>query len=287
MNICLTVLEEGDEVILIKPFWLSYNEQIKMCGATPVFAESENLKVKAKLIETKISDKTKMIIINSPCNPSGKIIELQELEKIADLCVKHNILCVSDEPYEKILFDKNKHVSIASLNKNIYGRTITVNAVSKTYSMTGWRIGYCAGPKELIKAMNNLQSHSTSGPCSIAQKAALEAISGNQESVEIMIREFEKRRNYVVERLNQMKGVICSKPEGTFYTFPDISGTGLSSIQFCERILEEELVAAVPGEPFGDDACIRISFATSMNNLKEGLARIERFCNKIGDTHER
>ena len=283
MNISLALLEDGDEVIIPKPFWLSYDEQVQMCGATPVFAESDELQVKASLIEEKITSQTKMLIINSPCNPSGKIIPKEELEKIAALCVKHNIICVSDEPYETILFDDNVHVSIASLNKDIYDLTITVNAVSKTYSMTGWRIGYCAGPLQVIKAMSNMQSHTTSGPSTISQKAAIQALSGKQDAVEVMRKEFEKRRDYVHERLNKIVGVQCSKPQGSFYAFPNISTTSLSSVAFCEQLLDKELVAMVPGEPFGNDDCIRMSFATSFDNLLEGLDRMERFCKTLGD----
>lgn len=286
MNICLTLLEEGDEVILIKPFWLSYEEQIKLCGATPIFAETENLSVKASLIAEKISNKTKMLIINSPCNPSGKIIEREELEIMADLCVQHDIICVSDEPYEHIIFNGKEHLSIASLGREIYDRTITVNAVSKTYAMTGWRIGYCAGPQNIITAMSNLQSHSTSGPCSIAQHAAIEALRGDQQSIEEMRRSYQQRRDYVVKRLNSIKRISCVEPEGTFYVFPNISKIGLSSVTFCEQLLVIEQVAIVPGRAFGDDESVRISFATNMENLIQGLDKLERFCNNVGDNHE-
>lgn len=280
INTFLAILDEGDEVIIPKPSWVSFEEQVILCGAKPIFAETEHFKIKAEHIKNKITNKTKAIILNSPCNPTGAVIENEEVKKIANLCVKHNIICVSDETYEKIIYDSKKNLSIASLNKDIYEKTITINTLSKSYSMTGWRIGYCAGSKQYIEAMSRIQGHTTSAPSSISQKAALEALRGSQEAVESMRKEFEERRDYIIKRLKNMPGIKCSKPQGAFYAFPDITGTKLGSREFCEKLLKEELVAIVPGEAFGEDRCVRISFAASKEKLRAGMDRLERFCKK-------
>ena len=280
-NIMLAILDKGDEVIIPVPYWVSYEEQVKLAEGKAVFCNTDNFKIKADLIAEKVTPKTKLLILNSPNNPSGAVCDNNELKKIADLAVEKNFYVVSDEVYEKLIYDGNEHVSIASLNNEIYKRTITVNAVSKTYSMTGWRIGYCAGPADLIKGMSNVQSHTTSNPCSIAQKAALEALNGPQEKAAEMIKAFDERREFMFKRLNEIKGIKCSKPEGAFYCFPDISGTGLKSMEFTEKLLEQEKVAVVPGKDFGNDNCVRLSYATSMENIKKGLDRIEKFCESL------
>ena len=280
-NIMLAILDKGDEVIIPVPYWVSYEEQVKLAEGKAVFCNTDNFKIKADLIAEKVTPKTKLLILNSPNNPSGAVCDKNELKKIADLAVEKNFYVVSDEVYEKLIYDGNEHVSIASLNNEIYKRTITVNAVSKTYSMTGWRIGYCAGPADLIKGMSNVQSHTTSNPCSIAQKAALEALNGPQEKAAEMIKAFDERREFMFKRLNEIKGIKCSKPEGAFYCFPDISGTGLKSMEFTEKLLEQEKVAVVPGKDFGNDNCVRLSYATSMENIKKGLDRIEKFCESL------
>ncbi len=277
-NICMALLNPEDEVLLPMPAWLSYEEQINVCGAKKVPVETgSDFKLKAHLLEDKVTDKTKMLILNSPNNPSGAVIEERDLGNIAEFCVNNNIMCLSDEVYEPFIYDGKKHKSIASLGKEIREKTLTVNAVSKAYSMTGWRIGYCAGPEAVIKAMNNLQSHSTSGPCTISQKAALEALAGNQQSIEDMRKAFSKRRDYMVSRLNNMKDIKCNMPQGSFYAFPDISETGMKSMEFCEKLLEEKKVALVPGQPFGADNNVRLSYCSSMENISKGLDRLEEF----------
>ncbi len=280
-NIAMSILNKGDEVILPVPYWMSFEEIIKLTGAKVVFCKTaENFKLTAKAVEEKITNKTKVLILNSPNNPSGAIVEPSEVRKIAKLAVKHNFHVVSDEVYEFFVYGNKSRVSIASLNDDIKNLTITVNAVSKTYAMTGWRIGYCGANKEVIKAMENLQGHSTGNPSNIAQMAALEALNGPQDSVRQMVRAFDERRKFMHKRLNEMKGIKCLEPEGAFYAFPDISGTGMKSMEFSERLLDEALVAVVPGIAFGSDKHVRLSYATSMQEIEKGMDRIEKWVKK-------
>lgn len=279
-NTFMALVDKNDEVLIPRPYWVSYLDQVKLADGTPVVYETENLKVKADLIQEKITDKTKIVLLNSPSNPTGTIIEKAELEKIAQLCVEKKVFVISDEVYEKFLYDGKEHVSIASLNEDIKNLTITINAVSKTYAMTGWRIGYCAGPVVIMNAISAMQSHATSNPNSIAQKAALEAFH-ETESIEEMRKEFELRRNFMVERLNEIPGISCQMPEGAFYAFPNIKKTGLSGTSFSKKLLDEFKVAVVPGEAFGDDKHIRLSYATSIENIEEGLKRIGEFCKRL------
>ena len=277
-NISMAVLDKGDEAILPVPYWVSYDEIIKLAEAKPIFCKTdEKFKLTADIVEEKISEKTKMLILNSPSNPSGAIVEPNEIKKIADLAIKNNFYVVSDEVYEHFIYGNKKHLSIASLNDEIKKLTIASNSVSKTYAMTGWRIGYSAGNKEIIKAMDNLQSHSTSNPSSIAQYAALEALNGSQDSVKQMVKAFDERREFIYKRLNEIDGISCVEPEGAFYAFPDISKTGMSSIEFASRLLDEALVAVVPGIAFGSDKHIRLSYATSIHEIERGLDRIEKW----------
>lgn len=281
-NTMLALVDKDDEVLVPRPYWVSYLDQVKLASGTPIVYETENLKVKVDLIREKITDKTKLIILNSPCNPTGSIIEKTEFEKIAQLCVEKKIFVISDEVYEKFIYGNKEHVSIAALGDDIKNLAITINAVSKTYAMTGWRIGYCAGPITIMNAISAMQSHTTSNPNSIAQKAALEALSGHHhETVEEMRKEFELRRNFMVERLNEIPGISCAMPDGAFYAFPSVKKTGLDGTAFCKRLLDEVKVAAVPGMAFGDDKHIRLSYATSVENIQEGLNRIEEFCKKL------
>ncbi|MFH1850406.1 MAG: pyridoxal phosphate-dependent aminotransferase [archaeon] len=277
-NATLATVNEGDEVILPSPYWVTFIEQIRLAGGKPVVVDTgSGFKFTAAMFKKHVTGRTKLLIFNSPNNPTGAIVDRDELEKIAKIAVENKIYVISDECYEKLIYDGNEHVSIASLNNSIRELTITVNAVSKAYSMTGWRIGYCAGPVDLIKGMGGLQDHCTSNPTSIAQMAALEALTGPQDSVGVMAKAFDERRKYMVMRLNRMKGITCNTPEGAFYAFPDVSATGLSSAEFCARLLEQELVAAVPGAAFGDDKCIRLSYATSMKEIGRGMDRMEKF----------
>ena len=279
-NIMLAMLDDGDEVILPVPYWVSYVEQIKLAGGKVVFADTENLKIKAGLIADKITDRTKMIILNSPSNPSGMMASKAEIKKIADLAATSKVYVVSDEVYEKFVYSDEEQVSIASFGEEIKKLTIIANAASKTYSMTGWRIGFSASEAEIAKAMGNLQSHTTSNSCSIAQKAALAAYTGPQDDVQKMLSEFTKRREVMVKGLNEI-GLECAAPDGAFYAFPSIKSTGLKSLDFCGKILEKEKVACIPGVAFGMDDNIRMSFAVSMETINKGLERIGKFVKSL------
>jgi len=287
-NLSMALFEEEDEVIIPSPYWVTYPEQILLCGAKPVIAgtsEEDGFLLKPEILESLITDKTRGLILNSPSNPVGSAYDRQHLEKIAEIAVRHKIYVVSDEIYEGIVYDGFKQTSIASLNSDIFKLTIVINGVSKSYAMTGWRIGYAAGPHDIIEAMGNIQSQSTSNPTSIAQKAALEALSGNYENfISMMVERFDKRRHYIVNRLRGISGVSCFLPVGSFYVFPNISGilgrkfnnTVLdSSVKLAEYFLNEAKVAAVPGDAFGAPGFMRLSYATSMDNIEKGLDRLE------------
>lgn len=279
MNIFFALLNKGDEVIIPVPYWTSYPEMVKLADGVPVFcATDEQFHCTAALLEKSVTKKTKMIIINSPSNPTGAVIPKEEIEKIAALCVKKNIFVVSDDVYEHFCYNKSAQTSIAAMSKEIYEKTFTVNSVSKTYSMTGWRIGYLAGPKELVRKMDAVQSQMTSCPNSIAQKAAVAALTGDQQCVQEMLRAFTERRNYIHKRLNAIKGLSLPAPEGAFYAFVKFDFP-FSSQDFCMKLLNDALVATVPGSAFGAEGYFRISYATSMSVIKEGCDRIEKFCN--------
>lgn len=292
-NAILALCDERDEAILPSPYWLSYPEMLKASGAKAVILRTtrkNNLKITPAQLKKAITPRTKVLILNSPCNPTGMVYTRKELEAIAEIAVKRRIFCISDEIYEKIIYDEQEHVSIASLGPDIKRLSIVVNGVSKSYSMTGWRIGYAAGPVGVIKAMSNLQSHSTSNPASVSQKAALVAMCGPQEEIGRMVGEFRRRRDYAVERLNRIKGVSCLKPLGAFYLFVDVSEILKkryqakklgSSFAVAEMLLSQARVAVVPGSEFGAEGYIRLSFATSMENIAKGLDRIEGFINKL------
>lgn len=285
-NLTQVLFEEGDEVLIPAPYWVTYPEQVKLAGAKPVFIptkEQEGFVLRPEALMESLSPRTRALILNSPCNPTGAVVNRETLEEIASLAVEKGLCIISDECYEALIFDGAQHVSIASLSEEVKNNTIVVNAVSKPYSMTGWRIGYAAGPREVIKAMDDLQSQATSNPNSIAQKAAIEALLGSQEIVKAMVREFEKRNRYIVEHLNSIPGIYCFRPLGAFYVFPNISAYYgkawgdrkiLGSQDMATYLLEEARVAVVPGIDFGSDAHIRLSYATSMENITRGLDRI-------------
>lgn len=276
-NAMMAILDKGDEAILPVPYWVSFEEMIKIAEAKPVFCKTdEDFKLTAEEVEEKITDKTKLLILNSPSNPSGAIVEPDEIRKIAGLAVEHNLFIISDEVYEYFTYGK-EFLSIASLNDEIKNLTITCNSVSKTYAMTGWRVGYCGANREIIKAMDNLQGHSTSNPSNIAQMAALEALSGPQDSVKQMVKEFNERRKFVYKRLNEIDGISCVEPEGAFYAFPNIEKTGMDSTTFASKLLDKALVAVVPGVAFGMDGYARLSYAASMHEIQRGLDRIEKW----------
>ncbi|PRZ12844.1 aspartate aminotransferase [Laceyella sediminis] len=285
-NLFQALLDEGDEVIIPAPYWVSYLEQVKLAGGVPVVVEGKEenqFKITPAQLEAAVSDRTKALLLNSPSNPTGMLYTAEELRAIGEVCVKHDILVVSDEIYEHLIYGDEKHVSIASLSDELYQRTVIINGVSKTYSMTGWRIGYAAGPAELIKAMSGLSDHSTSNPTSIAQYAAIAALQGTHEPVAEMKRAFKERRDYVVRRVNAIPGFHCQMPAGAFYAFINIrealnhSGKYANPDEWSAALLEKALVAVVPGSGFGSNDHIRISYATSMEQLEQALDRIEKF----------
>jgi aspartate aminotransferase len=287
-NIAEALFDPGDEVIIPAPYWVSYPDQVVLNDAKPVIVETteaEKFTLSARKLESAVTKKTKAIILNSPSNPTGLAYDKKTLEEIAAVAMRHKLYVISDEIYEKLIYDGFTHTSIASLGKEIKDLTIVVNGVSKSHAMTGWRIGYAAGPKDVITAMANIQSQSTSNPASISQKAALEALTGSQDFLKVMNAEFDKRRKYMVERLNSIPGVSCLMPVGAFYAFPRVSahfGTRSAggnviknSSDFANVLLDEARVALVSGDSFGADAHIRLSYATSMENVRKGLDRIE------------
>ena len=293
-NIAEAIFDPGDEVIIPSPYWVSYPDQVILNDATPVIVETteqEGFRISAAKLEKAITSKTKAIVLNSPSNPTGLAYDRKTLEEIAAVAVKHRIYVISDEIYEKLVYDGFTHTSIASLNPEIKELTIVVNGVSKSHAMTGWRIGFAAGPKDVITAMANIQSQSTSNPASISQKAALEALRGPQDFLPVMNAEFDKRRKYMVERLNKMQGVSCMLPVGAFYAFPNVAKlygkksaggkTVKNSTDLAAYLLESARVALVSGDSFGADAYIRLSYATSLELIKKGMDRIEEAVNAL------
>jgi len=292
-NIAQALFGPGDEVIIPAPYWVSYPDQVLINDAQPVIVETyeeDNFMLQPEALESKITPRTKALILNSPSNPTGFIYSKKVLEEVAEIALKHNIYIISDEIYEKLIYDGEKHFSIASLDEEVKEKTIVVNGLSKSHAMTGWRIGYAAGPAEIIKTMTKIQSQSTSNPTSIAQKAAVAALTGPQDCVEKMRQEFEKRRNYLVEGLNSIGGISCKMPKGAFYAFPNISkvlGKKVSNNQINSSmdlsiyLLEQAKVALVPGSAFGAEGYIRISYATSMENLSKGIERIRKALEEI------
>jgi len=287
-NIFQAVFDPGDEVIVPSPYWVSYPDMAILAGALPVIVSTNdktNFKVTAKQIEHVITPKTKALILNSPSNPTGNTYTFEELKEIAKVCIEHRLLIISDEIYEKLVYDNFKYYSIAQVSKEVQNQTLVVNGVSKAFAMTGWRIGYCAGPKDIIAAMTKIQSQSTSNPTSISLKATTEALNGPKDEMEKMRQEFEKRRNYIVEKLNSIDGIKCVKPNGAFYVFPNISkllGKKYSNkrintdVELCEYLLDNARIAVVPGSAFGLPGYIRLSYATSMENIIEGISRLEK-----------
>ncbi|WKV09061.1 pyridoxal phosphate-dependent aminotransferase [Thermoanaerobacterium sp. CMT5567-10] len=291
-NTLCAILNPGDEVLIPSPYWLSYPEMVKLANGVPIFVatdECNNFKVTVEQLEKAISDRTKAIIINSPNNPTGAVYNETELKNIAALAVKRNIFIISDEIYEKLIYDGG-HISIASFNDEIKNLTIIINGMSKAYSMTGWRIGYSASNKEIASLISNIQSHMTSNPNTIAQYASVKALSTGNDIIKNMVNEFKKRRDYIVERINKINGLTCIKPQGAFYVIVNISkyiGMNISgkkingSIDFANFVLEKAKVAVIPCLPFGNDNYIRLSYATSIKNIEEGLNRIENLLKNI------
>lgn len=283
-NAILATVQPGDEVIIPSPYWLSYPEMVRLAGGDPVFVqtkEENGWKMTPDEFQDAMTPRTKMVIINSPGNPTGAVYSKDELAAIAEVAAGEDILILSDEIYEKLTYDGVKHVSTASLSQEIYNLTITVNGFSKAYSMTGWRLGYLGAPEHIAKAIDAIQSHSTSNPCSFAQKGGLAALKGDQGPVEDMRAEFEMRRQYMVGRLQSIDRVSVVAPQGAFYVLANISQLGLSSTNFADRLLSKHHVAVVPGVAFGHDGTIRFSYATSLDIIKKGLDRFEEFCRTL------
>ncbi|AGK54676.1 aspartate aminotransferase [Bacillus sp. 1NLA3E] len=281
------LLDDEDEVIIPTPYWVSYPEQVKLAGGVPVYvegSEENDYKITPEQLKQVITEKTKAVIINSPSNPTGMLYSQVELEALGEVCLQKNILIVSDEIYEKLIYGENKHVSIAQISPELRKQTIIINGVSKSHSMTGWRIGYAAGNQEIIKAMTNLASHSTSNPTTTAQYGAIAAYSGSQEPVEEMRKAFENRLNQIYGKLIDIPGVTCIKPQGAFYLFPNVKKaaelTGFSSVdEFSAALLEDAMVAVVPGSGFGAPDNLRLSYATSLELLEAAIERIHQFVN--------
>lgn len=279
------ILDDGDEVIIPTPYWVSYPEQVKLAGGVPVYVEGEELnefKITPEQLNSVITEKTRAVIINSPSNPTGMIYSRDELEALGKVCLDKNILIVSDEIYEKLIYGDNKHTSIAEISPELKEQTIIINGVSKSHSMTGWRIGYAAGNKDIINAMTNLASHSTSNPTTTAQYGTIAAYNGPEESVEEMRKAFESRLNIIFDQLIDIEGFSCLKPHGAFYLFPNVKKaaeiTGFGTVdQFVEGLLEEAKVAVIPGSGFGTPENIRLSYATSLDTFEEALKRIKEF----------
>ncbi|NLM35300.1 MAG: pyridoxal phosphate-dependent aminotransferase [Clostridiales bacterium] len=292
-NIFQAILNPGDEVIVPVPYWVSYPELIKLYGGVPVFVNTKaenHFKYEISELEKVITKNTKAILINSPNNPTGTVYNYEDLRVVAEFAKVHNLIIISDEIYEKLIYDEEEHVSIASISEDAYNRTVLVNGLSKTYSMTGWRIGYAAGPQDLIKVMSSIQSHTTSNPATMCQYAALEALTGPQDRVNYMIEQFKLRRDYMVDKINSIKGISCVKPSGAFYVMVNIKeilskkvdGEIIgNSLNLANLLLEKSLIAVIPGVAFGDDNYIRLSYATSMENIEKGLCRLEEFVSSL------
>jgi aspartate aminotransferase len=293
-NMAQAFIDEGDEVIIPAPYWVSYPPMVELAGGKPVIvttSEEEGFKLTPDALEKAITPKAKALVINSPSNPTGSAYTRKELEELTEVALRHKIFIISDEIYEKIVYDGFEHVSIASLSDEVKELTIILNGVSKTYSMTGWRIGYTAGPKELIVAMNNIQSQSTSNPTSFAQKGALDALQGSQAEVSVMVEEYQRRRDLICKGLTAITGISCYKPQGAFYVFPNV-GAYLGKEYKGERIadtsqltsylLDEARVAVVPGVEFGAEGFLRLSYPIAPEVITEGIARIKEALARLG-----
>jgi len=283
-NVILATCQEGDEVIIPAPYWLSYPEMVKLAGALPVILETTDqteFKVTPAQLRAAITSKTRLFILNSPSNPTGSVYTPDEIKALGDICVEKGVLIMSDEIYEHLTYDGAQVKSVASFSQAHYDHTIIVHGFAKAWSMTGWRLGFLAAPEPIAKAIDAVQSHSTSNPCSFAQKGGVAALTGSQAHLPGWLAEYAKRRTRAWEMLNAMPGVSCVNSKGAFYLFPNISKTGLKSADFCARLLEQEKVAAVPGIAFGADDYIRISYATSLANIEKGLGRMDRFVRSL------
>ena len=279
-NAFQAVCEEGDEIIIPSPYWVTYPEQVKLAGGIPVFLptrEEEDFTIDSRRLKSLLTPRTRALVICSPSNPTGAAISRDRLEEIANLSCEHDFYLISDEIYEKLIFDDFDLASIASLSREVRERTIVINGVSKAYAMTGWRIGYLAAPRLIASAISNFQSHSTSNPTTVSQFAALAALTGDQTPVKIMVEAFRKRRDFMMERLGGIEGLSCRKPVGAFYVFPNVSSLRMPSAELANELIEKAGIAVVPGGAFGWDSHIRLSFADSLDNLGKGLDRLQEY----------
>ncbi len=280
-NAILACVNPGEEVIIPAPYWTSYPEMVKLAGGVPVIVETKaanGWKLTPEEFEEAMSPLTKMIILNSPGNPTGSVYSKEELEKIVEIAVGEGIVILSDEIYEKLVYGEHKHVSVASISKDAYEHTITINGFSKAYAMTGWRLGYTAAPRKIAEAIDNLQSHTTSNPTTFAQFGAIAALQGDQQVVSDMRDEFDVRRQYMLSRLQGIKNVRVVEPNGAFYFLVNIEPIGIKSVNFCEKLLSKAKVAAVPGVAFGEEFTVRFSYATGLDVINSGMDRFEEFC---------
>ena len=282
-NLMMALIEAGDEVIIPAPYWLSYPEMVKLAAGTPVIVNTAatGYKITPEQLEGAITPKTKLLILNSPSNPTGVVYTPSEIKAIAEVVVRRDILVVSDEIYEKIIYDGAQHISIASLGKEIGDRTIISSGFAKAYAMTGWRVGYLAASAEIIKAVSTIQGHSTSNVCTFAQYGAISALESSQDCVAQMRQAFTERRQVMLNRLNDIPELVCAKPDGAFYMFVNISKTGLNSLEFCKALLETQQVAAIPGVAFGADDHVRLSYATDRTSIEKGMDRLDKFVSSL------
>ena len=283
-NVILATCQEGDEVIIPAPYWLSYPEMVKLAGATPIVLQTSDrteFKVTPDQLRQAITPRTRLFILNSPSNPTGTVYSPAEIRALGDICVEKGVLIMSDEIYEHLLYDGAVHKSVASISPAHFEHTIVVHGFAKAWSMTGWRLGFLAAPEPIAKAIDAIQSHSTSNPTSFAQKGAVAALTGPQDHLKGWLAEYDRRRTYAWKKLNSIPRISCVNSRGAFYLFPNISQTGLKSTEFCAKLLDQEKVAAVPGIAFGADDYLRISYATSMTNIEKGLDRLERFVKEL------
>jgi aspartate aminotransferase len=283
-NLMQTLIEEGDEVIIPSPYWLSYPEMVRLAGGNPIIVDTlaeNNYKITPEALKSAITSQSKLFVLNSPSNPTGMVYTPDEITALAAVILESDLLVVSDEIYEKILYDDTQHLSIAQVNSAMFDRTIISNGFAKSYSMTGWRVGYAAASLEIIEAMTKIQGHSTSNVCTFAQYGAISALESSQDCVQEMVEAFARRREFIYDAISNINNLSCPKPNGAFYVFVDIADTGLKSREFCKALLENDRVAAIPGIAFGNDNCIRISYATDMETIKKGMERLNKFVNSI------
>lgn len=279
-NLMLALLDPGDEVIIPAPYWVSYPEMVKLAAGTPVIVPTDaasGYKITPEQLRQAITPKTRLFVLNSPSNPTGMVYTPDEVRALAAVIVEHDLLVVSDEIYEKLLYDGAEHLSIGAVSPEAFARTIVSSGFAKAYAMTGWRVGYLAGPLEVIKATITVQSHSTSNVCTFSQHGAIAALEGPQDCVEEMRRAFADRRQVMLDRINAIPGLHCPQPDGAFYVFPSIAKTGMTSLEFSSALLDEQQVAVIPGIAFEADDCIRLSYATGMDTINRGLDRLEQF----------